>query len=169
MFLATAFEIAFAMAETFEEVKEILHLKEVVAEVLAGIWAATSLSVAERRRLCARVVTTPTLAAAGLGMPAERDGGRGLVQLEEAFEVVQEIAGGSDRPTVTVAKAELRCPGQDGCHLACWLGRLSKARSTFAHLDVGLVGPSPGCRRGWLRRRGATPAPWTGTASRTME
>ena len=117
------------------------RLGPTLSEVLDGVWAS-SLPVAEKRRLCARAVTAPLLA----GVPVRGDSGdSAVVRIEEVLVEVAKAVGRS-RLDVGAAKAILRSRGEEGKALAARLGKLSKARNASAHPDVTLAADV----RGWV-------------------
>ena len=109
-------------------VEAVASVREAIVQSLDAIWAS-SLPMAEKRRLCARVATTPVLLAAGKG-PVEDQGSLCLSVVQEATHA----AGGQH---VGEAAKLLR---QGGCHaLAKRLQRASKARNWSAHPDARLA------------------------------
>ena len=108
-------------------VEAVTSMREAIVQSLDAVWAST-LPLAEKRRLCARVAMAPVLMAAGKG-PVEDHGSLCLSVVHEAT-----IATGGQH--VGEAAKLLR---QSGCHsLAKRLQRASKARNWSAHPDAGL-------------------------------
>ena len=106
--------------------------------VLEEVWA-TSLPLAERRRLMARATAAPLLQPVrpdGEGM----GGGGGTVVLLEEVLSEAAAAAGRDRVNVAQAKAMLRARGAPGRRLASRLGKLTTGRNVAAHPDVSLPG-----------------------------
>ena len=111
--------------------------------MLGEVWSS-ALPLAERRRLASRVAIA-ALGACGGGCNDDVDA-RGsdaevptVDRMEEALCEVAALAGdGMEKLGVSAAKAVLRGRGVEGARVASRLSRLSKARNTVAHPDVGL-------------------------------
>jgi len=101
-----------------------------LTDVLAQVWATTSMPVSERRRLCHRMASQ----AMGAVARPDTDGGT-LTLLEDVLATASELAG--TRVNVATAKHQLRMQGRPD--LASRLARVSKGRNAAAHPDVALA------------------------------
>jgi len=78
-------------------------------------------------------------AMAGPAAHVEGGGDRLLLSMEEVLQAVGSAAGRGGKPSLTAAKELLKQEGPQGSALASRVGRLSKARNTAGHPDLGLI------------------------------
>ena len=106
-------------------------------ETLGELWATTSVPLNERRRLAGRLLALRLAQASGSSLsPMASFEAEQLSDYEDILFSAGQALGMTTKPTITAVKASLRQRG--GHQLASRLGRLSKARNTTAHPDVGL-------------------------------
>ena len=106
-------------------------------ETLGELWATTSVPLNERRRLAGRLLALRLAQASGISLsPMASFEAEQLSDYEDILFSAGQALGMTTKPTITAVKTSLRQRG--GHQLASRLGRLSKARNTTAHPDVGL-------------------------------
>ena len=106
-------------------------------DILGELWATTSVPLNERRRLAGRLLALRLAQASGSSLsPMASFEAEQLSDYEDILFSAGQALGMTTKPTITAVKTSLRQRG--GHQLASRLGRLSKARNTTAHPDVGL-------------------------------
>ncbi|CAK0834192.1 unnamed protein product, partial [Prorocentrum cordatum] len=127
-----------------------MSLLEVLAACPAAAAARGAAAAALGAGTAGKVLVSLTAAAArgaaqgAAAAPSDGGGqggaGGGLLSLvEDALWAIGRAAGLEGKPTLTEAKSRLREVGPEGAALASRLGRLSRARNSAGHPDVGLA------------------------------